>query len=200
MILETIITTINSSGDLNIAPMGPFVPDEVCGPQRAELDRFDLKPFSDSSTYQNLHATKAGVLHVVDDVELFARSAIGTIVEADYATIEATAITGRILTAACRAYEFEVDFVTPDAKRPVLKCSVKSVHRFRDFWGFNRAKHAVIETAILATRIGFLPTEQILKEVRELSIKVEKTGGEIERRAFTFLVDYISEQASVAHA
>ena len=57
----------------------------------------------------------------------------------------------------------------------------------REFFGFNRAKHAVVEAAILATRTAFLPREQIMAEYERLAVLVEKTGGERETEAFAFL-------------
>ena len=66
----------------------------------------------------------------------------------------------------------------------------------RDFFGFNRAKHAVIEAAILATRIGILPAAEIRSELERLAAPVEKTAGEQERRAFAFLQDYIAHRLS----
>ena len=57
----------------------------------------------------------------------------------------------------------------------------------RPFFGFNRAKHAVLEAAILATRIGILPDDEIRREMERLAIPVEKTAGQQERRAFEFL-------------
>ena len=35
----------------------------------------------------------------------------------------------------------------------------------REFFGFNRAKHAVLEAAILATRVELLPADEILSEL-----------------------------------
>ena len=42
------------------------------------------------------------------------------------------------------------------AKNDAIVADVVDSGRLRDFFGFNRAKHAVIEAAILATRIDFL--------------------------------------------
>jgi hypothetical protein len=69
--------------------------------------------------------------------------------------------------------------------------------RVRDFFGFNRAKHAVLEGAILASRIGILPPEQIRDEMARLAIVVEKTAGQRERRAWEALVDYCREHGAV---
>jgi hypothetical protein len=63
--------------------------------------------------------------------------------------------------------------------------------RIRDFFGFNRAKHAVVEAAILATRIGLIASDEITAEFNRLAPLIEKTGGEHERKAFQFLQDYL---------
>jgi hypothetical protein len=63
--------------------------------------------------------------------------------------------------------------------------------RMRDFLGFNRAKHAVVEAAILATRVGFLEPDHIRSELARLVVVVEKTGGRQERRAFDFLQNHV---------
>jgi hypothetical protein len=59
--------------------------------------------------------------------------------------------------------------------------------RHRDFWGFNRAKHAVIEAAILATRLHLLPRQEVEAEFRKFRVIVDKTGGPAECEAMSFL-------------
>ncbi|MFQ5658361.1 MAG: DUF447 domain-containing protein, partial [Candidatus Methylomirabilales bacterium] len=60
------------------------------------------------------------------------------------------------------------------------------------FVGFNRAKSAVIEAAILATRIRFLGRGNILNDFARLREIVHKTGGEQEHAAFQYLFEYVS--------
>ena len=69
--------------------------------------------------------------------------------------------------------------------------------RLRPDFGFNRAKHAVLEVAILATRIERLPRADILTEMERLTAVVEKTGGQEESEAFTFLAKYIRDRCEV---
>jgi uncharacterized protein len=61
----------------------------------------------------------------------------------------------------------------------------------REFLGFNRARHAVLEAAILATRTRFLPPDEILGEYGRLAVIVEKTAGPNEHAAFDLLRDYV---------
>ncbi len=186
MILEAIVTTLSLDGILNIAPMGPQV-------EGTDLQRFELRPYRTSTTYHNLKATRAGVLHVTDDVLLLARAAIG---QADGAPSRpADVVSGKILVDACRYYEFRVVDLDDHVDRATIQAETVASGRVRDFFGFNRAKHAVVEAAILATRMEFLPMDEIREEYRKLSTLVARTGGLDEQLAFMLLDDFVRESA-----
>jgi uncharacterized protein len=185
VILEGIVTTLGPEGLLNVAPMGPQV-DEA-------MRRFVLRPYRTSTTYRNLKARGEGVLHVTDDVLLLARSAVGSGVEV--ATRPADVIEGRIILDACRYYEFRVIGLDDRDDRATIAVETVAVGRLRDFFGFNRAKHAVIEAAILATRTAFLPREEIHAEFERLAVLVAKTGGPAEHAAFEYLRSSLDETA-----
>lgn len=182
MILEGIVTTLNADGRPNISPMGPIVD--------PAMDRLTLRPFQTSTTYQNLKRTGEGIFHVTDDVELLARAAIGRLLELP-ALLQADSIRGVILADACRWYAFRVVRLDDAHERTTIECEVVGQGRIRDFFGFNRAKHAVLEAAILATRVGLLPPEQIREEFQRLAIPVQKTAGDQEQRAFALLEEYV---------
>ena len=185
MILEGIVTTISPEGEINVAPMGPVV-DEG-------LTSFRLRPFQTSTTFRNLKQSHQGVLHIVDDVLLIARAAIGKLTECP-ATFAASRVTGRVLSDACRYFEFEV--TTCDDSQLRAELDVRIVHQatLRDFWGFNRAKHAVLEGAILATRLHLVGADSILADFARLQSAVDKTAGPREQEAFELLKHYVSEQ------
>ena len=82
---------------------------------------------------------------------------------------------------------------TTDRNGRTIECRIVDQGRIRDFFGFNRAKHAVVEAAILATRVQWLPPEQLLNQLHELASWVEKTGGDQERHAFAYLQDYVRQ-------
>ncbi|MCG8653076.1 MAG: DUF447 family protein, partial [Pirellulales bacterium] len=70
MILESIVTSVDAAGNVNIAPMGPRV--ETSSQTRdLQITEFTLRPFQSSRTYANLVETGKAVIHVTDDVELF---------------------------------------------------------------------------------------------------------------------------------
>lgn len=184
MILEGLVTTLNVDGTLNLSPMGPRV-DEA-------LTSLVMKPYQTSRTYANLKRSGQGVFHVTDDVELLAHAAVGS-VEPEPETHAAVAVEGRILTDACRWYAFRVRSLDDRQERTDIVCDVIDHGRLRDFFGLNRAKHAVVEAAILATRVRFLPSGEILSQFERLRPLVDKTGGPAEARAFEFLHDYVRQ-------
>lgn len=182
MILEGIVTTVAPDGEINIAPMGPRVDERI--------KRLHLRPFKTSQTYQNLKAHGEGVFHVTDDVLLLAHAAVGAL-EPPPILIPATQVRGHILQDACRFYEFRVNRIDGSQERTEIEAVVVASGRQREFFGFNRAKHAVVEAAILATRIHLLPRDEILTEFKKLGVVVDKTGGKQEQQAFRFLQDYV---------
>ena len=184
MILEGIVTTISPTGDVHIAPMGPRVD--------ADMRRFLLRPFNTAQTYRNLCRHGEGVLHVTDDVLLLARAAVGQLIALP-PLMPARAIRGWVLRDACRAYEFRVVSIDDRAERASIEVEVMHHGTLRDFFGFNRAKHAIVEATILATRTDFLPLAEIETEYRKLETLVQKTGGAQEKEAFDFLQDYVAQ-------
>jgi uncharacterized protein len=188
MILEGIVTTLSAEGIVNIAPMGPQV-----GP---DLDRFVLRPFRTAQTYRNLKGHPEGVLHVSDDVLLLAQAALGRF-ETTPVLFPATCIRGQVLQDCCHYYEFRVRSLDDREERARIELEVLHTGRLRDFFGFNRAKHAVVEAAILATRTDFLPLDDIDADYRRLAILVEKTGGDQEHRAFALLCEHVARQRAL---
>jgi uncharacterized protein len=190
VILEGIVTTVSREGALNIAPMGPQVEPEL------NMARFVLRPYRSSTTYSNLKARGEGVFHVTDDVLLLAQTAIGMIPQPAPATRPAEVVAGRVLLDACRYFEFRVVELDDREDRTSIVVETVAQGRFRDFFGFNRGKHAVVEAAILATRTAWLPLEEILDEFRKLAVLVDKTGGPRERAAITLLHRHVREAAA----
>lgn len=178
MILEGLVTSENAAGEVNLAPMGPRV--------EPEMRRLVLRPYPTSQTYRNLIDTGHGVFHVTDNVELLAQAAIGRI-EPWPELRPAPGGRGQILVEACRWYAFEVERVDDSTERVTIDVRVVHWGRQRDFFGLNRAKHAVVEAAILATRRHLLPAVHLAEELLRLAPLVEKTGGPAEVRAFALL-------------
>lgn len=178
MILETILTTQDPAGAVNFAPMGvEWGEDEIV-----------IKPFLDTTTFRNLRDTGIAVVNLTDDVMLFAQAAL---VEVQFPAVPAVVVRGVVLEAACSWREVEVRAI--DATPPRARIVTAVVHRGvrRNFLGFNRARHAVLEAAILATRTHLLPPEQIREEFARLQILVDKTAGPREREAMALLTQHV---------
>jgi hypothetical protein len=183
LVLEGLVSTVAADGGPHLAPMGPHVPG-------AEFDRFTLRPFPTSQTFHNLKAHGEGVLHVTDDALLLARAAIGA-VEQPPEYLPAGHVRGWVLRDCCRFYEFRVTAIDESEQRARIEAAVVHAGRRQDFFGFNRAKHAVVEAAVLATRIAFLPLDEVAAEYRRLAVIVDKTGGPAELTAMRLLEDHL---------
>jgi len=181
VILETIVTSTDASGGVNFAPMGVEWGDEI----------IVLKPFLETSTFRNVSATREAVVNLTDDAMLFAQGAISS---PQFPWLPASVVHGAVLEAACSWREVEV--LAIDASPPRSRIEARVVHRgiVREFMGFNRAKHAVLEAAILATRTHLLPPEQIRDEYARLQIIVDKTAGAREREAMAMLTQYVQSR------
>jgi hypothetical protein len=178
MIIETIVTTLSPAGEVNVAPMGVEWGEEA----------LVLKPFLETVTYRNVAATGAAVVNLIDDVRVFARAAISSPV---YPTFAAVTVRGVVLADCCSWRELHVRSI--DSTPPRARIETTVVHRGtrREFIGFNRARHAVLETAIYATRVHLLPRAFLEDELARLQVIVDKTAGEPEREAMALLAEYI---------
>ncbi|TWU07938.1 DUF447 domain-containing protein [Stieleria varia] len=194
MILESIVTTVDSDGRVNIAPMGPTV-------QEMHTDRpqFLLRPFAGSRTYDNLMATHRATIHVTDDALLFAHTAVGDVPDPEQRVRSVDDGRWRILKDCHRWFCVQTEVVQEDDLRMHLACRVIDSGIQRPFFGFNRAKHAVIEAAILATRTHLLAAAEIRDTLLRLQPLIDKTAGPEEHQAFEFLKQTIDERIENLH-
>jgi hypothetical protein len=182
VILEAIITTMNEDRSANISPMGCLVDPDIT--------TLVLRPYKTTRTFANLQRHGIGVVNITDDVELLARAAVGKLDPPPKLVVHRET-KATIIANCCRWFVFKVLHVFDENDRTTIECEVTHQGRVRDFFGFNRGKHAVVEASILATRIHILRPEDIRKELLRLRSPLEKTAGEQERRAFEFLSQYI---------
>ena len=182
MIIESIVTTVAADGTVNCAPMGVEWGD----------DRIVLKPFLDTATYRNVLAVRTAVVNLVDDVRIFARAAISN---PSYPTVPATVVRGVRLADCCSWRELEVRAI--DSTPPRSRIETGVVHRgvLREFIGFNRARHAVLDAAIYSTRLHLLPRAFITSEFERLQVIVDKTAGSHEQEAMALLTAFVRDAA-----
>ncbi len=178
MIIESIVTTMGTDGTINFAPMGVEWGEET----------IVLKPFLETTTYRNVLAARVAVVNLTDDVMLFAQGAISS---PQFPWLPATVVRGAVLEAACSWREIEAGSIDSTPPRSRIVTRVRHAGTRREFLGFNRARHAVLEAAILATRTHLIPREQIAEEFARLRVIVDKTAGPREQEAMKMLTEYV---------
>lgn len=188
MIIETVVTTLDADGEPSFAAMGV-----VWGE-----DAITIRPFVNTRTYRNLGASREAVVNVTDDVLAFAKSAL---THERLGTVPARQVRGVVLGDACRWREVVVaEIVLPDPtgpgpRRAEVRTRVVGGGEGRPFAGLCRAKHAVVEASILASRHRLRPRDEILRELDRLDVLVAKTGGAGEQAAMALIRGYLAAKA-----
>lgn len=187
MIFESIVTTLSAEGVPHIAPLGVHTHEKGVV----------IAPFRPSRTLENLTATGQAVINACDDVRVFAGCLTG---RKDWPLQASHHVKVPRLDCAIAHQEVVVlDVESADSERPRFICDVKHQATHAPFRGFNRAQSAVIEAAILVSRLHMLPLEKIESEWRYLQISIDKTAGEAEREAWAWLeekrANFLSDKA-----
>jgi hypothetical protein len=178
VIYETIVISIDAENNPHIAPFGV-----------RERDGLVLiAPFRPSTSLDNLLYSHNAVINLTDDVRVFAGALTG---RCGWTVHKAEKINGYVLDGALAHKELELVEVKEDPTRPELYFRVVHEVNHAPFRGFNRAQAAVIELAILVSRLHMLPMAKIDAELAYLKIAIEKTAGEHEREAWSWLVEKI---------
>jgi len=173
-IVETVVTTINPDGSINCGAMGVEWGEE----------RIVIKPYRGTRTLRNLRATGAAVVNLTDDILLFSQAALG---DPHPPTHAAAGIEGAVLDDACSWREVRVEAIDEGGERARVTTEVVGRGIGREFLGLNRARHAVLEASILASRAPMLAADDIEAELGRLQVLVEKTAGPREREAMEYV-------------
>lgn len=193
MIIEGLLTTTQEDGTPHVAPMGPVVD--------ADLKSWTLRPFQSSTTFRLLRRNPNCVFHVVDDVLPVVQAALGMSTELEFARRpslpagQADSELGIwIIPSACHWYHLRIAAWEVCQPRSEAIASVMQQQVMRPFWGWNRAKHAILEATILATRLHLIDRQMLEQDLARFATIVEKTAGPRERQAWELLTKYIDSQ------
>jgi hypothetical protein len=178
MIRETIVTTVSACGRVHIAPIGII----------ADGEGWIIAPFRPSTTLDNLCDVPFAVANYTDDVRVFAGCLTG---RHHWPTVPSDEVPVPRLQDALAHAELAVVRVGEDPQRPRYHCRVVRTASHAPFQGFNRAQAAVVEAAILVSRLEFLPREKVEQELAYLEIAISKTAGPAEEEAWGWLVDRV---------
>ncbi len=178
MIFEAILTSLDENQDCHITPLG----------YRTEGDKIVLAPFIPSRTEKNLRLNRQAVINLTDDVSIFAGCLTGrrewplqTSVEVECPTLQ----------DCLSSLEVRVTEIREDEVRPEFVCEIVHQGQYRPFQGYNRAQAAVLELAILVSRLHMLPPEKVDTEIDYLRIAVDKTAGERELQGWNWLMEKV---------
>lgn len=185
-IFETVVTTVAADGVPHVAPMGV----------RYREGRVVLMPFKPSTTLANIQATRCAVLNLVTDTRVFAGSVTG---RRAFDLVDAEPVDGRPtqrLAAALRHETLRLTDEHDDVQRPVLTLDRVAAQDHAPFPGLNRAQAAVVEGAVLVSRLRMLPPEKVAREMAYLQIAIDKTAGPDEHEAWGWLQEAVARHAA----
>lgn len=178
MILETIITSVDEHSNVHVTPFGIRIDNELVV----------ISPFKPSATLNNILATECAVMNLTDDVRVFAAALTKRKV---WEVLPVNHVVGYRLADTLAHKELKLVKVEDHALRPKLFLEVVHAEQHRAFQGFNRAQAAVIELAVLVSRLSMLPKEKVISEMQYLQIAIDKTAGERELEAWSWLTEKI---------
>ena len=188
LIYEAVITTCSATCEVHVAPMGV---------RYAAGDAGDvvLMPFKPSTTLCNIESTGHAVLNLVTDVRVFAGCVTG---RRNWPTVPVPEVAGARLACALGHVALALIDVRDHEQRPVLRLRRLREAQHAPFIGFNRAQAAVIEGAVLVSRLHMLPADKIDTEMRYLQIAIDKTAGPAELEAWGWLREAIVSHRQTA--
>lgn len=189
MILETILSSLDKEGKVNLAPMGVHLPDT--GGNLSAVKEISLFLYPGSHTYKNLSAIREGVANLTDDVGIFVETALFSV---SFPTLPSCVVRPPRLAAARAVFEFVVTDFNSSREPAKVTGEVRYYEKLGGFTGFCRAQGAVLEAAIAATRCQWIPLRDMEEDWARWRKIVEKTGGIRERAAFKRIYDYLMLQ------
>ncbi len=177
---ETIVTTKNIDESIKVSPLGIYLENSI----------LKIRPFKPSVSLENILRNKSGVINYIDDVRIFASCITKKDININFKKVNC--IDCSRVDGAISHTEFVVEHVEDDNERPTIICKPVNEEIHKIYYGLNRAKSAVLELCILASRLGIIEDKKIQDEIKYLKIAIDKTAGKNEFEAWTWLNDYIN--------
>ncbi len=178
---ETIVTTKNIDDTIKVSPLGIYIENNI----------LKIRPFKPSISLENILRNGSGVINYIDDVRIFASCIVKKNIKINFLKtkhIDCSSIKGAISHT-----EFIVEHIEHDNLRPTITCKPVNEEIHKMYYGMNRAKSAVLELCILASRLGIIEDKKIQNEIKYLQIAINKTAGDNELEAWTWLINYINK-------
>lgn len=177
VIYEAIVTTVRPDGTPHITPLGI----------RWRAGQVVLMPFRPSSTLAQALATRRAVVSLITDTRIMAGCVTG---RRDWPCVPTAG--GFRLAAALRHLDLQLARVDDDAQRPTLTFDVTADQTHAPFAGLNRAQAAVLEGAVLISRLHLLAPDKVDAEMAYLAIAIAKTASDAEREGWAWLQEAVA--------
>ena len=184
MIYETNVTSVDAMGVPHVAPFGISMQGSLVV----------ISPYKPSSTMANILVSHHAVMNLTDDVRVFAAALTG---RSAWNLVAADKVVGVRLGTCLAHKELKLVDVVDHPLRPQLFLQVEHVVQHQAFQGFNRAQAAVIELAVLVSRLTRLPMDKIEQEIGYLHIAIEKTAGPRELEAWSWLMEAVTNHQAM---
>lgn len=179
LIHECVVTTLTQTGKPHIAPLGLI----------EDGENWIIAPFRPSTTLTNLYSCNKVTASFTDNALIFAKLVTGN---CEIPLLPILSWPAPRLADALAHAELEVIDIVEDDLRPRFVCKVRRIETYNPFLGMNRARAAVLEAAILSTRLNRLSREKIDQEIAYLKIAIDKTAGPIELEAWQLVLEKIN--------
>jgi uncharacterized protein len=183
MIVETIVSTLDESGAPNFAPMGVILNEEF----------ITVRPYRNTRTCRNLVASGYGVVNFSDDALAYVQCGLYHAVLPNF---PASTVAGVVYQETCSWQEMALVSRGGSDERAELQFRVLHKGRNKEFLGFCRARNAVIEATILASRLDFCDPDTMNQKLIQYGEIIEKTGGASEKQAFQLVQDFVKKRGS----
>jgi hypothetical protein len=185
MIIETILSSSSEDGRVNFAPIGVHLLGDCL--QLSEVKEVVLMLYPGSNTFSNLKDIPEGVINFTDDVLSFVDTALFSHL---LPAVPSHFVRPPRMAAAKTVWEFSVTSFDDSASPARVEGKVLLFKELGGYSGFCRAQGAILEAAITATRLQWIPESKVLESWPLWQEIVAKTGGVRELKAFRKLTDY----------
>ena len=136
------------------------------------------------------------MLNLVTDVRVFAGCVTG---RKAWPLQPADRIAGVRLACALNHVELRMAERSDEAQRSVLRMDRVHEATHAPFIGINRSQAAVVEGAVLVSRLHLLPAAKVDAELAYLQIAIDKTAGPDEREAWGWLLAAVAQHRGAGH-
>ncbi len=181
MIIEGLITCTPTRSAA--APSAPHV--AALGPVvNPELTSWKLRPFQSSKIFSLLQQNPRCVYHSHDDALVVVQLVLGHTPELSFRTLDSGV---QVIEQACHWFELEIE--AWDISGPRSEATARLIRQgdLRPFWGWNRAKHALLEAAIHISRAHLMQPGELQTQLLSLRTPIEKTAGPREQEAWRLI-------------